>query len=107
MPSLISLVLAGMLLSSSAQAACPPEGTDASSLRLLREQRFVVPDGTRAALVETLPACLSDPDPTLRDGVAYEALSAWLRAGLLDATQRRTLRCSASISSSIPARRLR
>lgn len=92
MPSLISLVLAGMLLSSSAQAACPPEGTDASSLRLLREQRFVVPDGTRAALVETLPACLSDPDPTLRDGVAYEALSAWLRAGLLDATQRRTLR---------------
>ena len=92
MPSLISLVLAGMLLSSSAQAACPPEGTDASSLRLLREQRFVVPDGTRAALVETLPACLTDPDPTLRDGVAYEALSAWLRAGLLDATQRRTLR---------------
>lgn len=92
MPSLISLVLAGMLLPSSAQAACPPAGTDAASLRLLREQRFVVPDDVRAALVETLPACLSDPDPTLRDGVAYEALSAWLRAGLLDATQRRTLR---------------
>lgn len=92
MRSLISLVLAGLLSSSPAHAACPPAGTDAASLRLLREQRFVVPDDMRAALVETLPACLSDPDPILRDGVAYEGLSTWLRAGLLDAAQRRTLR---------------
>lgn len=86
------LVLAGLLLSSRAHAACPPEGTDAGSLRLLREQGFAVPDDVRAALVEGLPACLSDPDPTLRDSVAYEGLSAWLRAGLLDEAQRRRLR---------------
>ena len=86
------LALAGLLLSAPADASCPPAGTDAGSLRLLREQRFAVPDDVRAALVEGLPACLSDPDPTLRDGTAYEGLSAWLRAGLLDETQRRTLR---------------
>ena len=86
------LMLAGVLLSSPAYASCPPEGTDAGSLRLLREQRFAVPDDVRATLVERLPACLSDPDPTLRDGVAYEGLSAWLRAGLLDEAQRRALR---------------
>lgn len=86
------LVLAGLLLSSPAYASCPPDGTDAASLRLLPAQRFVVPDDVRAALVEGLPSCLSDPDPTLRDGVAYEGLSAWLRAGLLDEAQRRGLR---------------
>lgn len=88
----IVLVLAGLFVSSPAYASCPPEGTDAGSLRLLREQRFAVPDDVRATLVERLPACLSDPDPTLRDGIGYEGLSAWLRAGSLDETQRRTLR---------------
>ena len=43
-------VLAGLLLSSAAQAACPPEGTDPASLQVLREQKFAVPDDVRAAL---------------------------------------------------------
>ena len=77
-------LLAGLLLSSPAQAACPPEGTDPTSLQLLREQKFAVPDDVRAALVAGLPACLADPDPALRDGVAYEGLSTWLRAGQVD-----------------------
>lgn len=86
------LAWVGLALSPSAMAACPPEGTDAPSLRLLKEQGFAVSDDVRNALVTGLPACLSDPDPTLRDGVAYEALSAWLRAGKLDVAQRRALR---------------
>nr|WP_298121988.1 DUF2785 domain-containing protein [uncultured Pseudoxanthomonas sp.] len=86
------LAWAGMLLSWSAQAACPPEGTDRGSLQLLREQRFAVPDDVRAALAAGLPACLADPDPALRDGVAYEGLSTWLRAGQVDVEQRRALR---------------
>lgn len=86
------LAWAGLLLSPSAMATCPPEGTDVPSLRLLKEQGFAVSDDVRNTLVAGLPACLSDPDPTLRDGVAYEALSAWLRAGQLDVAQRRTLR---------------
>ena len=80
-------VLAALLLSSAAQAACPPEGTDPASLQLLREQKFAVPDDVRAALVAGLPACLADPDPALRDGVAYEGLSTWLRAGQVDVAQ--------------------
>jgi hypothetical protein len=86
------LAWVGMLLSYSAQATCPPEGTDPASLRLLREQKFAVPDEVRAALVAGLPACLADPDPAVRDGVAYEGLSTWLRAGQLDVQQRRALR---------------
>lgn len=75
-----------------AHAACPPEGTDASSLQLLREQKFAVPDDTRATLATGLLDCLDDPDPALRDGVAYEGLSVWLRANQLDAKQRRAMR---------------
>jgi hypothetical protein len=30
-----------------------------------------------------LLACLADPDPVLRDGIAFEALSAWMRQKLL------------------------
>ena len=85
-------LLAGLLLSSPAKAACPPEGTDPASLQVLREQKFAVPDDVRAALVAGLPACLADPDPALRDGVAYEGLSTWLRAGQVDVAQRRALR---------------
>ncbi|UOV06168.1 DUF2785 domain-containing protein [Pseudoxanthomonas sp. F37] len=86
------LAWAGVVLSWSAQAACPPEGTDPASLQLLREQKFAVTDHVRATLVAGLPACLAHPDPALRDGVAYEGLSTWLRAGQLDAEQRRALR---------------
>ncbi|MEL1265155.1 DUF2785 domain-containing protein [Pseudoxanthomonas putridarboris] len=75
-----------------AHAACPPEGTDASSLQLLREQKFAVPDDTRATLATELLDCLDNPDPALRDGVAYEGLSAWLRADQLNAGQRRAMR---------------
>jgi len=85
-------MLAGLMLSSAAQPACPPEGTDPASLQVLREQKFAVPDDVRAALVAGLPACLADPDPALRDGVAYEGLSTWLRAGQVDVAQRRALR---------------
>ncbi len=75
-----------------AEAACPPEGTDTRSLQLLREQKFAVPYDTRAALATGLLDCLASPDPALRDGVAYEGLSAWLRAGQLDEGQRRAVR---------------
>jgi hypothetical protein len=30
-----------------------------------------------------LAGCLGDPDPAVRDGVAYEALSTWMRKGEL------------------------
>jgi len=89
------LILAGGLLSASPARAgddCPPEGADAASLQLLKRQGFVVEDAaTRNALALGLLACLSSPDPLLRDGIAYEALTAWLRGDKLDAGMRRQL----------------
>jgi hypothetical protein len=78
---------------SHAADTCPPEGTDASSLQLLKQQEFVVEDvATRDALARGLLGCLSSPDPQLRDGIAYEALTAWLRTDQLDLVMRRNVR---------------
>ena len=66
-----------------AQDSCPPEGTDASSLALLKETQFAVDDATRQTLALALLDCLGSPDPKLRDGTAYEAFTVWLRAGQL------------------------
>ena len=40
-------------------------------------------DGTRQGFALGLLPCLASPDPDLRDGVAFEALSTWMRGGLL------------------------
>lgn len=76
-----------------AQDACPPEGIDAGSLQRLKEQKFAI-DGTatRNALALGLLGCLSDPDPALRDGIAYEAFTRWMRGDQLDIATRRQLR---------------
>ena len=80
-------------MSTWAIAACPPEGTDAASLQLLKQQQFVLEDaGARDALALGLVDCLGSPDPALRDGIAFEGLTAWLRGKQLDETTRRALR---------------
>ena len=38
----------------------------------------------RQKLALALLPCLSNPDPGLRDGVAFEAYYTWMRAKLLD-----------------------
>lgn len=75
-----------------AEGACPPEGTDASSLALLKETKFAVDDATRQTLALALLDCLASPDPKLRDGIAYEAFTEWLRGGQLTAESRAQLR---------------
>lgn len=76
-----------------ANAACPPAGQDRASLQALKAQRFAMADAaSRDALAEGLLDCLGDPDPALRDGIAYEALSTWMRAGAFGAGELRTLR---------------
>lgn len=66
-------------------AACPPDGTSRAELQALHAQRWQAPvdDAARAALAIGLLDCLPDPDPTLRDTFAFEALQAWMRAGRL------------------------
>jgi hypothetical protein len=66
--------------------ACPPAGSDRDGLLQLRQSGFVVEDDAeRNALAQDLLACVPDPDPQLRDGVAFEGLSTWLRGELLSA----------------------
>lgn len=82
-----------LLAASPAFAACPPEGQSRESLQALKVLKFAAPDAAvRRALALGLVDCLGDPDPALRDGIAYEALAHWLRAGELDADATRALR---------------
>jgi hypothetical protein len=65
----------------SAASGCPPEGYTTESLLALKEFEFKVEDDARRnQLAVALTSCLSDPDSRLRDGVAYEGLTTWLRA---------------------------
>lgn len=75
------------------RAACPPPGHDAQSLQALRAAGFEVANAVeRETLALSLLDCLGDPDPALRDGIAYEALAKWMRAGAFDPPVLRQLR---------------
>lgn len=72
---------------------CPPPGWDAAQLASLKQSGFVVEDaGARDTLALALVECLGDPDPAIRDGIAYEALAHWMRKGELAPATLRTLR---------------
>ncbi|MFZ5638319.1 MAG: DUF2785 domain-containing protein [Pseudomonadota bacterium] len=80
-------------LAPTAFAACPPAGEDATSLAALKNGGFEIADvARRDALAMALVDCLASIDPALRDGVAYEALQRWMRAGSLPPERLRALR---------------
>lgn len=71
---------------------CPPPGFSKQSLTQLKSSGFAVDDdGERNRLAIALLGCLADPDPTLRDGIVFEALSQWLRVEQLAPATIRTL----------------
>lgn len=80
--------LAPLLLAAPVLAACPPEGQSRATLQAAKAARWpaAAPGGeaARQALALALLDCLADPDPALRDGLAYEALQAWMRGRQLD-----------------------
>jgi hypothetical protein len=79
------LLICGWSSQPAVAADCPPAGFDRPALEALRSAKFEIADVTRRqALAEALLPCLADPDPVLRDGVAFEAYSTWMRADLLD-----------------------
>ena len=87
---LLGLVL---LAGAPAMASCPPAGQDRAGLQALKSAGFAVADAAgKQALAMGLIDCLGDPDPVLRDGIAYEALQHWMRAGDFDAVFLRRLR---------------
>jgi len=64
----------------SAAAGCPPEGYKRPGLRELAAQEFKLEDDAiRQRLALDLLACLSDPDPEIRDDIAYRAYVYWMR----------------------------
>ncbi|MCY7355843.1 MAG: DUF2785 domain-containing protein [Lysobacter sp.] len=87
------IVLSLVMLATPAFAVCPPEGQSRESLQALLVLKFTVPDtAERQALANGLLDCLGDPDPLVRDGIAYEALTQWMRANQLDVEGLRALR---------------
>lgn len=85
----LALAISALALPSCAQIPAPAEpisqcgaGTvDVAALKSLKANAFAatpaVPDDT---LAMALANCLSDPDPAIRDGIAYEGLTTLLRA---------------------------
>lgn len=61
-------------------AACQPVGYDRARLDALKAANWAIPDeAARNALALGLAECLGDPDPTVRDGIAFEALQHFMR----------------------------
>jgi hypothetical protein len=76
----LALALALSLWVSSVGATCRPGGMQRGELLALKAAQWQVPsDARRQQLALDLVECLADPDPVLRDEVAFEALSAWMR----------------------------
>ena len=81
--SLSALVLAACAMAP-VHGACPPADGDRARLDALKADGFTLADdAARNTLALHLTACLTDPDPSLRDGIAYEAYHTWLRGGVL------------------------
>jgi hypothetical protein len=67
-----------------AGAACPPGTTTKLALQILKQVEWkVADDNARQALALALLDCLASPDPELRDGIAFDAISRWSRAKAL------------------------
>ncbi len=62
-------------------AACAPAGFDRARLEALKKAEYAIADqAERERFAEAVVACVASPDPFLRDGIGFEALSHWLRA---------------------------
>jgi hypothetical protein len=72
---------------------CPPEGWTVTRLEALKNDGFKIADAfQRHELAVAITACLGHPRPELRDGIAFEALSSWMRGGQLDLATIKTVR---------------
>lgn len=89
LPGVGWLLVVGALSQPTVAKDCPPAGYDRAALEALRDAKFELADATkRQALAVALLPCLAAADPVLRDGVAFEAYSSWMRADLLDTKTR-------------------
>ena len=91
--SLLTILAATAVEAQRATGGCPPTGWTLTRLDALKRDGFKMPDAfQRHELAIALTGCLGDPKPEIRDGIAFEALSAWMRGGQLDLATLQTLR---------------
>lgn len=84
-----------LLVHASALAACPPSGLTRPQLAELRAAKWEVADHARRQVLATgMLDCLADPDPTLRDEAAFEALQTWMRGARLDMPTMQAMRAA-------------
>ena len=90
-PLLLLLAMLGNPIA--AHAACPPAGHSLASLSALKSSEWKVAElGQRQQLAFALVDCLNDANPVLRDELAFEALSSWMRGKQLDVASLQRLR---------------
>jgi hypothetical protein len=66
-------------------AVCRPAGYDRTQLDALKASEWAIADeAARNALALALAECLGDPDSAVRDGLAFEGLQHYMRAGQLN-----------------------
>lgn len=80
-----AIALAACATSPASAQCLPAAGFDRAELDALKVAEWQLPDNARRnALARTLAACVADPDPAVRDGIAFEAYSRWLRSRQLN-----------------------
>lgn len=90
--SLSAALLLSLHFAATPVASCPPASHDRAALDALKAAGFKLEDeAERQQLALDLLACLGDPDPALRDGIVFEALTHWMRGASLKAQTLATL----------------
>jgi hypothetical protein len=88
-----ALLLLVLPLAAAPAWACPPVGYDKPALQELKARKLQMHAAAkRDALALALLDCLASLDPELRDGIAYEFLTHWMRSGDFDAPMLRRVR---------------
>jgi Protein of unknown function (DUF2785) len=81
--ALFALLLLGACATAPADAqtsSCAPAGYTRAQLDALKASEWAIADDTaRNRFARALSACLGDPDPAVRDGIAFEALQYYMR----------------------------
>jgi hypothetical protein len=81
--ALLALLLLGACATAPADARtqhCAPAGYTRAQLDALKAAEWAIADdAARNAFARALTACLGDPDPAIRDGIAFEALQYYMR----------------------------
>lgn len=79
------LFCASILISSSCFAGCPLNGTSLDDFKKLKSSQWQITDSTqRQKTALAMLNCLNNPNPIVRDEIAFEALSFWMRKELLE-----------------------